>query len=79
MQPAAATRSLIVGLGATGVAVARHLAASGEAVRVIDSRAAPPGLDELRAAVPAAESELGTLAARGLDGVARVLLSPGLA
>lgn len=79
VQPAAAKRSLIVGLGATGVAVARHLAASGEAVRVIDSRAAPPGLDELRAAVPAAEIELGTLDARWLDGVARVLLSPGLA
>jgi UDP-N-acetylmuramoylalanine--D-glutamate ligase len=79
VQRAAAERSLIVGLGATGVAVARHLAAAGEAVRVIDSRPAPPGLDELRAAVPAAEIELGTLDARWLDGVTRVLLSPGLA
>ena len=79
MQRAAAPRSLIVGLGATGVAVARHLAAAGEAVRVIDSRAAPPGLPELRAALPSAEIELGTLDPRWLDGMTRVLLSPGLA
>ena len=43
MQKAAAKHSLIVGLGATGAAVARYLAAHGERVRVIDSRAAPPG------------------------------------
>ena len=43
----AAKRSLIVGLGATGVAVARYLSARGESVRVIDSRATPPGLAEL--------------------------------
>ncbi|HJR71066.1 MAG TPA: NAD(P)-binding protein, partial [Gammaproteobacteria bacterium] len=39
---AAAKHSLIVGLGATGAAVARYLAARGERVRIIDSRADPP-------------------------------------
>jgi UDP-N-acetylmuramoylalanine--D-glutamate ligase len=75
----AAKHSLVVGLGATGVATARYLTARGEHVRVIDSRAAPPGLDELRSACPDVEVELGTLDSRWLDDASRVLLSPGLA
>jgi len=75
---AASELSLIVGLGATGVSVARHLAARGERVRVIDSRAAPPGLADLRNVAPGVEVELGSLDARWLDGVSRVLVSPGL-
>lgn len=70
--------SLIVGLGATGLAAARHLHARGERVRAIDSRAAPPGLDALRAALPDAEVVTQSLEPRWLDGVARVVLSPGL-
>jgi UDP-N-acetylmuramoylalanine--D-glutamate ligase len=78
VQGTSGAPSLIVGLGATGVSVARYLAALGERVRVIDSRAAPPGLAELQSACPGAEIELATLDARWLDGVSRVLLSPGL-
>lgn len=74
----AAKNSLIVGLGATGAAVARYLAARGERVRVIDSRADPPGLAELRAAVPDIDISLATLDDRWLDDASRVLLSPGL-
>jgi UDP-N-acetylmuramoylalanine--D-glutamate ligase len=75
---AASERSLIVGVGATGVSVARHLTARGERVRVIDSRAAPPGLTDLRSAAPNAELALGSLDVRSLDGVTRVIVSPGL-
>ncbi len=78
MRNAAAKHSLIVGLGATGLAVARYLAARGERVRVIDSRSDPPGLRELRAAVPGVDISLDTLDERWLDGASRVLLSPGL-
>ncbi len=78
MRNAAAKHSLVVGLGATGAAVARYLAARGERVRVIDSRASPPGLDELRTAVPGVDVSLETLDERWLDGASRVLLSPGL-
>jgi UDP-N-acetylmuramoylalanine--D-glutamate ligase len=78
VQGTSGAPSLIVGLGATGVSVARYLAALGERVRVIDSRAAPPGLAALDSACPTAEVELATLDARWLDGVSRVLLSPGL-
>jgi len=73
-----AAPSLIVGLGVTGLSVARFLAARGERVRVIDSRAAPPKLADLAEACPEAEVRLATLDDRWLDGVSRVLLSPGL-
>jgi UDP-N-acetylmuramoylalanine--D-glutamate ligase len=78
VRNAAAKHSLIVGLGATGAAVARYLRASGERVRVIDSRAAPPGLKELRADLPDVDVALETLDTRWLDDASRVLLSPGL-
>jgi UDP-N-acetylmuramoylalanine--D-glutamate ligase len=78
LQATSGAPSLIVGLGATGVSVARYLAALGERVRAIDSRAAPPGLAELERVCPDAEIELATLDARWLDGVSRVLLAPGL-
>ena len=78
MRNAAAKHSLIVGLGATGAAVARYLTARGERVRVVDSRADPPGLKELRAALPDVAVSLETLDERWLDDASRVLLSPGL-
>ena len=78
VQKAAAKHSLIVGLGASGAATARYLAARGERVRIIDSRAAPPGLAELRAALPTVDVALETLDERWLEGASRVLLSPGL-
>jgi UDP-N-acetylmuramoylalanine--D-glutamate ligase len=55
------------------------LSALGEQVRIIDSRAAPPGLQELRRELPRADVVLETLDPRWLDGIARVVLSPGLA
>ena len=75
---AAAKYSLIVGLGATGAAIARYLTARDERVRVIDSRADPPGLNELRGALPDIDISLETLEDRWLDDASRVLLSPGL-
>ena len=39
---------VVLGLGATGVSCARHLAAGGFSVLVLDSRAEPPGADRLR-------------------------------
>jgi len=60
------------------VAVARYLHARGERVRVIDSRADPPGLSDLRRAVPDADVSLETLDPRWLEDASRVLLSPGL-
>jgi UDP-N-acetylmuramoylalanine--D-glutamate ligase len=73
-----AKRTLIVGLGATGLAVARYLAARNARLRVLDSRAAPPGLKSLQEALPQTEIVLESLDARWLDDVERVVLSPGL-
>ncbi len=74
----ASAYTLVVGLGASGLAAARHLIALREPVLVIDSRAEPPGLEALRRECPSARTELGTLDARWLDRARRVVLSPGL-
>jgi UDP-N-acetylmuramoylalanine--D-glutamate ligase len=76
VRNAAAKHTLIVGLGATGAAAARYLTARGERVR--DSRAAPPGLEELRVVLPRVDVSLETLDERWLDDASRLLLSPGL-
>ena len=47
--------ALVLGLGESGLAMARWLAREGAAVRVADSRQAPPNVEALRAAVPGAE------------------------
>jgi UDP-N-acetylmuramoylalanine--D-glutamate ligase len=74
----AARVSLIVGLGATGASVARYLVARGERVRIVDSRAAPPGLGEVRSSGLKADVVLESLDPRWLSGASRVVLSPGL-
>ena len=43
-----APRTLVVGLGVSGLATARYLAARGVPLAVTDSREQPPGLEELR-------------------------------
>jgi UDP-N-acetylmuramoylalanine--D-glutamate ligase len=73
-----AKRTLIVGLGATGLAVARYLAARGEAIRIVDSRSAPPGLASLKESLPQTEVVLASLDLAWLDQIDRVVLSPGL-
>ncbi len=72
-------RTLVVGLGATGLAVARHLAARGESLRVLDSRANPPEFAALSAELPHVPVELESLDERWLDDATCVVVSPGLA
>lgn len=71
-------RTLVVGLGATGLSAARYLAALGDAVLVVDSRADPPGLAALRASRPDVEVVLESLDPKWLEGIERLVLSPGL-
>jgi UDP-N-acetylmuramoylalanine--D-glutamate ligase len=71
-------RTLVVGLGATGLATARYLAALGADVTVIDSRAVPPGLAELRETHPEIPVILESQDPRWLEGIDQVALSPGL-
>ncbi len=72
------TRALVLGLGRTGLSVARYLQRKGLGVRVADTRAEPPGLDALRAEVPQAELRTGAFESNLLDGMAQVVISPGL-
>ncbi|MCK6410099.1 UDP-N-acetylmuramoyl-L-alanine--D-glutamate ligase [Thauera sp.] len=70
--------ALVLGLGESGLAMARWCALRGARVRVADSRATPPGLGALREDAPLAEIVTGEFGAEVLDGIDRVVLSPGL-
>jgi UDP-N-acetylmuramoylalanine--D-glutamate ligase len=76
-HPDAAT-TVVVGLGRTGLSCLRHLAARGEALHVMDSRDAPPGLAALEAELPEVPRTLGRLDAERLAGAGRIVLSPGV-
>ena len=71
-----AQKTLIVGLGATGLSCLRHLAGSDDLV-VMDTREQPPCLGEATAEHPEVEYRLGACEVefRRLD---RVIMSPGL-
>ncbi|WP_420473243.1 UDP-N-acetylmuramoyl-L-alanine--D-glutamate ligase [Noviherbaspirillum sp. ST9] len=72
-------RILVLGLGESGLAMARWLARFGVAVRVADTRPAPDRLPALREAIPDAEFIAGPFSAGLLEGVDFVAVSPGLA
>ena len=74
----AGTRALVLGLGRTGLSCARYLRRKGLAVRVADTRAEPPGAAALREQVPEVELRTGAFDDALLEGVAQVVISPGL-
>ena len=69
---------LVLGLGESGLAMARWCARHGARVRVADTREAPANLPTLRAHVPDAEFVSGPFAVSLLDGATLVVISPGL-
>jgi UDP-N-acetylmuramoylalanine--D-glutamate ligase len=73
----AGEKDLVLGLGATGLSVARFLKHMGRDAVFLDSREEPPGLQELDELWPEAERELG--GADLPENVARVIVSPGIA
>jgi UDP-N-acetylmuramoylalanine--D-glutamate ligase len=70
---------LVLGLGDSGLAMARWCARQGARVRVWDSREAPPHAAVLAAEVPEAVLCSGELGASHAEGIQLVLKSPGLA
>ena len=69
---------LVLGLGETGLSMARWIARHGGTVRAADTRAAPPALEALRAAVPQAGVTTGPFTPALLDGIDLVAASPGV-
>lgn len=71
-------RALVIGLGESGLAMAKWLARQGAAVRVADSRAVPPNVDALRTAVPGAELTAGEFAEATFASIDLIAISPGV-
>jgi len=69
---------LVLGLGESGLAMARWCHRAGAQVTVADTRAEPPKLAALREELPQARFVAGEFAPALLDGVACVFRSPGL-
>jgi UDP-N-acetylmuramoylalanine--D-glutamate ligase len=70
---------LVLGLGESGLAIARWLAHCDAHVRVADTRESPERLPALRDAIPQAEFIGGEFSPALLEGVELVVVSPGLA
>ena len=70
---------LVVGLGESGLAMAKWLDRQGATLRVVDSRLAPPNADALQRAVPDAELVAGPFADAAFAGVDLIAMSPGVA
>jgi UDP-N-acetylmuramoylalanine--D-glutamate ligase len=71
-------RTLVVGLGKTGLSCARYLSGLGHKLHVVDTRDNPPGLAHLKKEVPAATTALGEILESQLDNVDQLVVSPGL-
>ena len=74
-----AARTVVVGLGKTGLSIVRHLRAQGVSVAVTDTRVQPPALAQLRALAPEIQVSTGGLDESLLAGANAIVVSPGVA
>lgn len=72
-------KTLIVGLGKTGLSCARYLAAQGVSLAMTDSRENPPGLESLRQELPDMALFLGGFQEEVFEAASRLVVSPGVA
>ena len=72
-------KTIVLGLGVTGLSCVRHLAAQGANLAVADTRANPPGLVELQQDYPDIPVFLGSFDAALLASADRLVVSPGIA
>jgi UDP-N-acetylmuramoylalanine--D-glutamate ligase len=71
-------RSLVVGLGKTGLSCARYLAAQGLPLAVTDTRLRPPALRELREILPDVAVFVGGFDAGAFAAAEQLVVSPGI-
>ena len=71
-------RVLVIGLGESGLAMAKWLHRQGAIVRVADSRENPPNVDVLQAVAPDAELLCGEFSQATFAGMEMIALSPGV-
>ncbi len=76
---ASSVNRVVVGLGATGLSCARHLHACGQRFVVVDTRANPPGLEELQREMPDVAVYAGEIPEGILESAAELIVSPGIA
>ncbi len=69
---------LVIGLGETGLSLARWLTAQGAQVCVVDSRTIPPGADTLYKEMPQVDAHFGPFRDESLIGIERIAISPGV-
>jgi len=72
-----AHKDLVVGLGATGLSVARYLRRNGIDAVFLDTRERPPGINKLVSVWPDASITIGKTELP--EGITRIIASPGLA
>jgi len=74
-----ACRTLVIGLGETGLSVARYLSSQGVPVAIVDSREQPPGLERSRAELPADVALfLGGFHKDAFERAEQIVISPGV-
>jgi UDP-N-acetylmuramoylalanine--D-glutamate ligase len=74
----AGRKALVLGLGDTGLSMARWLTRHGAAVRVADSRVMPPRLTELRRSHPGVVVQCGPFREQNFAGIDLIAISPGV-
>ncbi|UZE95561.1 UDP-N-acetylmuramoyl-L-alanine--D-glutamate ligase [Alkalimarinus alittae] len=71
-------RSIVVGLGITGLSCVRYLKSKGHQVVVVDSRENPPGIDACRYEFPDVHIECGAFNVELLASATQLIVSPGV-
>lgn len=74
----AGRKALVLGLGDTGLSMAKWLARRGAQVRVADTRSAPPRLADLRRSLPEVPADCGPFRSGSFAGVDLIAISPGV-
>ena len=71
-------KTIVVGLGETGLSVARFLINQGIEFKILDTRSSPPMLADFQNEFPEIEVQLGEISAQSFKDIEQVIVSPGV-